>query len=132
LHVDVKQDGKVFHQEFARGEPTTDLKKGKPTKETGTTITFLPDLEIFDEVGFDFETLAQRMRETAFLTKGLRIELIDERGSGERVEFKYDGGIRDFVAYLNRQKDPIHKKIVYFEQESDDGQVEVAMHWNSS
>ena len=81
---------------------------------------------------FDFETLSQRMRETAFLTRGLRIELIDERGSGERVEFRYEGGIRDFVAYLNENKEPIHRKIVYFEGESEDGQVEVAMQWNSS
>jgi DNA gyrase subunit B len=132
LDLEIKRDGHIWTQTYERGVPKGSLKKGKPTKETGTTITFLPDLEIFDEIGFDFETLAQRMRETAFLTKGLRIELIDERGSGERVEFKYDGGIRDFVAYLNRQKDPIHKKIVYFEQESEDGQVEVAMQWNSS
>ena len=73
------------------------------------------------------------MRETAFLTKGLRIELIDERGSGERVEFQYEGGIRDFVAYLNENKDPIHRKVVYFEGESEEeGQVEIAMQWNSS
>jgi DNA gyrase subunit B len=112
--------------------PKTKLTKGKPAKETGTTITFLPDLEIFDEGGYDFETLAQRMRETAFLTKGLLIELIDERASGERLEFKYDGGIRDFVAYVNEKRDPVHKKIVYFEHEAEDGQVEVAMQWNSS
>ena len=72
------------------------------------------------------------MRETAFLTKGLRIELIDERGSGERVEFRYEGGIRDFVAYLNENKEPIHRKVVYFEGESEDGQAEIAMQWNSS
>ena len=80
----------------------------------------------------DFETLSQRMRETAFLTRGLRIELIDERGSGDRVEFRYEGGIRDFVAYLNENKEPIHRKIVYFEGESEDGQAEISMQWNSS
>ena len=72
------------------------------------------------------------MRETAFLTKGLRIELIDERGSRERVEFRYEGGIRDFVAYLNENKEPIHRKIVYFEGESEEGQAEISMQWNSS
>ena len=85
LHVEVKRDGKVWRQEFARGEPTTDLKKVGPTKETGTTITFLPDLEIFDELEWSSEILIQRLRETAFLTKGLRIVLIDER-TGRRAE----------------------------------------------
>jgi DNA gyrase subunit B len=132
LDLEVRRDGFIWTQSYERGVPKGELKKGKETKDTGTTITFLPDLEIFDEVIYDFETLSQRMRETAFLTKGLRIELVDERGSGERCEFKYDGGIRDFVAYLNENKEPIHRKIVYFEQESEEGQVEVAMQWNSS
>jgi len=137
LKVDVKRDGKVFHQEFARGEPTTDLKKTGPTKETGTTITFLPDLEIFDELEWSSEILVQRLRETAFLTKGLRIVLIDEREGEDRHEFYAEGGIRDFVAYVNDQKDPVHKHIVYFEGSSngdsaEQGQVEVAMQWNTS
>src|SRR2546425_5822840 len=137
LKVDVKRDGKVFHQEFARGEPTTDLKKTGPTKETGTTITFLPDLEIFDELEWSSEILIQRLRETAFLTKGLRIVLIDEREGEERHEFYAEGGIRDFVAYVNGQKDPVHKHIVYFEggsngDSAEQGQVEVAMQWNTS
>jgi DNA gyrase subunit B len=137
LKVDVKRDGKVYHQEFARGEPTTDLKKTGPTKETGTTITFLPDLEIFDELEWSSEILVQRLRETAFLTKGLRIVLIDEREGDERHEFYAEGGIRDFVSYVNDQKDPVHKHVIYFEGaangDSDaDGQVEVAMQWNTS
>ncbi|MGE5434854.1 MAG: DNA topoisomerase (ATP-hydrolyzing) subunit B [Candidatus Doudnabacteria bacterium] len=137
LKVDVKRDGKVFHQEFARGEPTTGLKKTGPTKETGTTITFLPDLEIFDELEWSSEILVQRLRETAFLTKGLRIVLIDEREGEDRHEFYAEGGIRDFVAYVNDQKDPVHKHIVYFEGSSngdsaEQGQVEVAMQWNTS
>jgi DNA gyrase subunit B len=132
LDLVVKRDGHVWTQTYERGAPQGPLTKGEATRDKGTTITFLPDLEIFEEISFDFETLAQRMRETAFLTKGLRIELIDERGSGDRVEFRYEGGIRDFVAYLNQNKDPIHSKIVYFEGEFDDGQSEVAMQWNSS
>ena len=115
LHVEVKRDGKVFRQEFARGEPTTDLKKVGPTKESGTTITFLPDLEIFDELEWSSEILVQRLRETAFLTKGLRIMLIDERQGDERHEFYAEGGIRDFVGYVNDSKDPAHKHIVYLE-----------------
>jgi DNA gyrase subunit B len=137
LKVDVMRDGKVFHQEFTRGEPTGDLKKTGPTKETGTTITFLPDLEIFDELEWSSEILVQRLRETAFLTKGLRIVLIDEREGEERHEFYAEGGIRDFVAYVNDQKDPVHKHVIYFEAASNgdskaDGQVEVAMQWNTS
>jgi DNA gyrase subunit B len=137
LHVEVKRDGKIFRQEFARGEPTTELKKVGPTKESGTTITFLPDLEILDELEWDEDILVQRLRETAFLTKGLRIVLIDEREGEERHEFHAEGGIRDFVAYVNDSKDPVHKHIVYFEGSSngdstDDGTVEVAMQWNTS
>ena len=137
LHVEVKRDGKVFRQEFARGEPTTDLKKVGPTKESGTTITFLPDLEIFDELEWSSEILVQRLRETAFLTKGLRILLIDERQGDERHEFYAEGGIRDFVGYVNDSKDPAHKHIVYLEgstngDSAETGQVEVAMQWNTS
>src|SRR6186997_2199811 len=137
LHVEVKRDGKVFRQEFARGEATTDLKKVGPTKESGTTITFLPDLEIFDELEWSSEILVQRLRETAFLTKGLRIVLIDERQGDERHEFYAEGGIRDFVSYVNDSKDPVHKHIVYFEGSTNGdtttaGQVEVAMQWNTS
>jgi DNA gyrase subunit B len=138
LHVEVKRDGKVFRQEFARGEPTTDLKKVGPTKESGTTISFLPDLEVFDELEWSAEQLIQRLRETAFLTKGLRIVLVDEREGEERHEFYAEGGIRDFVGYVNDAKDPVHKHVIFFEGSTngDDpmtqGQVEVAMQWNTS
>ena len=80
--------------------------------ETGTTISFLPDAEIFEETEFSAETLLQRLRETAFLTRGLRISLADERAGGEQVEFHYEGGIKDFVAYINESKDPVHRHIV--------------------
>ncbi|HEX6117439.1 MAG TPA: DNA topoisomerase (ATP-hydrolyzing) subunit B [Solirubrobacterales bacterium] len=134
LHLEITRDGGVWTQDYERGAPQGELKQvGKAkAKESGTTITFLPDPEIFDTVEFDYSTLAERMRETAFLTRGLRIELLDERGAGERVEFHYEGGIVDFVAFLNENKDPLHRKTVFFESETDDGQVEVAMQWNSS
>ena len=132
LDLEVRRDKHVWTQTYERGVPQGPLERGPETSDHGTTITFLPDLEIFEEIVMDFETLSQRMRETAFLTRGLRIELIDERGSGEQVEFRYEGGIRDFVAYLNENKDPIHRKIVYFEGDSKDGQGEVSMQWNSS
>jgi DNA gyrase subunit B len=134
LKLEIRRDGKVHFQEFTRGEPVSALKvtgKTKRKSDSGTTITFLPDSEVFEEIEFEWETLVQRLRETAFLTRGLRICLVDERAGGERAEFLYEGGIRDFVAYVNETKDPVHKNIVYFEGESDQGQVEVAMQWNT-
>jgi DNA gyrase subunit B len=134
LVAEVYRDGNVYRQEFARGEPTTDVAvTGKAEKgESGTLISFLPDADVFEELDLSAETLAQRLRETAFLTRGLQIVLVDERAEGERYEFKYDGGIRDFVTYINEAKEPIHKRIVYFENTSDEGAVEIAMQWNSS
>jgi DNA gyrase subunit B len=137
LTVEVSRDGKIWRQEFVRGEPTTDLKAAGPTKETGTTVVFMPDHEVFDEVEWQEDVLVQHLRETAFLTKGLRIVFTDERAGGKGAEFHYEGGIKDFVAHVNQAKDPVHKSIVYFDGESnggsrEQGQVEVAMQWNSS
>jgi DNA gyrase subunit B len=133
LTVVVRRDGFTYTQHYARGIPQGPLEKGEPTEETGTTITFLPDAEIFESLDFDFATLEQRLRETAFLTRGLRIRIEDERGEGDRsAEFHYEGGIEDFVAYLNENKDPIQKKVVFFAGESEEGAVEVALQWNSS
>src|SRR5579872_1393773 len=132
LVAEVERDGKVYRQEFARGEPTGEMKTVGISKETGTTISFLPDAEVFEELEFSPDTLRQHFRETAFLTKGLRIVFTDERAGGETIEFHYEGGIRDFVAYVNESKDPVHRHIAYFEEESDAGYVEVAMQWNTS
>jgi DNA gyrase subunit B len=132
LHLEISRDGAIWTQDYARGKPQADLHRGEPSDAHGTTITFLPDDEIFDELEFDYATLAERLRETAFLTRGLRIELVDERGAGQKDTFHYEGGIVDFVAHLNENKDPLHRKTVFFENETDDGQVEVAMQWNSS
>ncbi len=133
LHLEISRDGHVWSQDYERGKPMTELAKGASTEEHGTKITFLPDLEIFEEIGFDFDTLAERLRETAFLTRGLRIELVDERGETNSVVFKYDGGIEDFVRHLNENKDELHRKVIYFEgSDEEDGEVEIAMQWNSS
>ncbi|HYH54027.1 MAG TPA: DNA topoisomerase (ATP-hydrolyzing) subunit B [Solirubrobacterales bacterium] len=133
LHLQISRDGHVWSQDYERGKPITELVKGEGTKEHGTQITFLPDLEIFEEIGFDFDTLAERLRETAFLTRGLRIELVDERGATNSVVFQYDGGIEDFVRHLNENKDELHRKVIYFEgSDEEDGEVELAMQWNSS
>src|SRR6266508_1973187 len=134
LIAEVRRGGKIYRQEFTRGVPNGEVEVvGKADKgDTGTTIMFLPDAEIFDEVEFSAETLQQRLRETAFLTRGLRIVLTDERAGGETVEFHYEGGIRDFVAHVNSTKDGIHKRIVFFDGENEQGNVEVAMQWNAS
>ncbi len=134
LVATVCRDGKTYRQEFARGAPTGEMElTGKCSEaETGTTISFLPDDEIFDETTFDAAVLSTRLRETAFLTRGLRIVLHDERPGGRTEEYHYEGGIRDFVAHINASKDPLHKHVVFFEGETDDGAVEVAMQWNGS
>jgi DNA gyrase subunit B len=135
LHVEVRRNGHVFRQDYERGAKQNELEQGEALakgQDTGTKITFLPDAEIFETTEFDFDTLAQRLRETAYLTAGLRITITDKRGEGQKVEFHYEGGIRDFVAYLNENKDAVQKKVIYFEGESDEGMVEVAMQWNSS
>ena len=134
LTAEVRRDGYVFRQSFTRGKPDADMVKGEATTDHGTTITFLPDHEIFETLELSFTTLEERMRDTAFLTRGMKISIVDERAEGHSVEFQYDGGITDFVAYLNENKDPIHPKIISFEGESSEGEgaVEVAMQWNSS
>ncbi|MBA3842113.1 MAG: DNA topoisomerase (ATP-hydrolyzing) subunit B [Actinobacteria bacterium] len=127
-------DGHVYRQEFARGVPKGPMQEIGSVQEdgTGTTISFLPDSTIFDETEFHAGTLVSRLRETAFLTKGLRIVFVDERVDGETVEFHYEGGIKDFVSYINESKDIAHKHVVYFESATDQGEVEVAMQWNNS
>jgi DNA gyrase subunit B len=134
LELTVWRDGHEWTQRYERGIPKTALEKGAKSDKHGTSITFMADLDIFESLDYDGSVLEQRFREMAFLTKGLEIEFVDERGEGFRATFKYDGGIRDFVAYLHSTgtKDPLHKKIVYLEDEGDVGQVEVALQWNSS
>ena len=135
LVAEVRRDGKVYRQEFERGEPVGEMEVvGEMAEDdaTGTTITYLPDSEIFETLDVEAGALTQRLRETAFLTRGLYIKLVDERAEGKTVDFQYEGGIRDFVAYINDAKDAIHKHIVYFEGETEQGAVEVAMQWNSS
>jgi DNA gyrase subunit B len=140
LAVEVKRDGKVWRQEFERGNPTTELEAVPKASlaavggegATGTTISFMPDAEVFEELEWSRETLTQRLRETAFLTRGLRIALVDEREGEHRQEFHYEGGIKDFVKFVNQSKDPVHKHVIFFDGETDQGHVEVAMQWNTS
>jgi DNA gyrase subunit B len=134
LVAEVRRDGTIYRQEFARGAPVSRMEVvGKaPKSDTGTTIRFMPDSEVFEEIDFSAQTLAQRFRETAFLTRGLTIVFVDEREGEERYEFLAEGGIRDFVAFVNEAKEAVHRHIVYFEGDNDLGTVEVAMQWNSS
>jgi DNA gyrase subunit B len=132
LTVTIKRDGYTWSQDYERGKPKGPLARGAATRETGTSIRFLPDDEVMETLDFDFSVLEERLRETAFLTRGLAISLTDERGEGRHVSFQYEGGIEDFVRYLNENKDPVQRKIVYFSGESEEGAVEVAMQWNGS
>jgi DNA gyrase subunit B len=135
LFVEIRRDGYVFSQEYSRGIPQSDLVKGEklpPGASTGTRVTFLPDADVFESLELDFYTLEERLRETAFLTRGLKISIVDERAEGHSAEFQYEGGIEDFVSYLNENKDTVHRKVIFFAGESEEGAAEVAMQWNSS
>jgi DNA gyrase subunit B len=135
LHVEIRRDGHVFTQDYARGAPQEELVKGEKLPAgtpTGTTVTFLPDADIFETLELDFFTLEERLRETAFLTRGLEISIVDERAEGHSATFRYEGGIEDFVAYLNENKETVHRKAIFFAGESEEGAAEVAMQWNSS
>ena len=132
LEVEIKRDGGVWVHRFDHGEPEPDaferVRDMEPDEETGTRITFWPDEDIFDAVEFDADTLDDRVRELAFLNSGVEITLTDERGdeADERVH-RYDGGIREFVAYLNETKTPLHEDVVYFDTEDREVSVEVAL-----
>jgi DNA gyrase subunit B len=135
LSVEIRRDGHVFSQEYARGAPQAELAKGEALPKgapTGLSLTFLPDADVFESLDFDFYTLEERLRETAFLTRGLKISIVDERGEGHAASFQYEGGIEDFVSYLNENKDTVHRKVVFFAGESEEGAAEIAMQWNSS
>jgi DNA gyrase subunit B len=132
LDVEVRRDGHVWTQSYERGTPLGPIEKGAATGDHGTSVTFLPDADIFETLEFDFKVLEERLRETAFLTRDLHISITDERGEGAKAAFHYEGGITDFVAYLNENKEPIHTKVISFEGDFDEGSVEVAMQWNAS
>ena len=135
LELEVRREGHVWSQRYERGFPKGDLTKDRKLKRgegTGTTISFMPDPEVFTEtMELSFDTLTRRFRESAFLNKNLKIRLIDEREEDRDVTYQYEGGIRDFVAHINDAKDPVHKSVFYLEREEDAGAVEVALQWNS-
>ena len=133
LEVTIHQNGKKYNQRYERGKVMYPLKEIGTTDHTGTEVVFQPDKEIFEDTEYDFDTLRQRLREMAFLTKGIKIVLTDERLEDPKVrEFHYEGGIKEYVSYLNRHKDPLYDQIIYCEGQRDDIYVEVAMQHNSS
>lgn len=132
LHIEIRRDGFVYQQDYVRGNPTANLKKGKKTDSHGTAITFYPDLEIFEDLDYKYEILSSRMKEMAFLNKGLKITLTDIRTEpNKKEEFKYEGGIIDFVSYLCEKKDCLHKKVIYITNTNDNNEVEIAMQYTT-
>ncbi len=129
LEVEVKRDGKIYHQRYERGKTVSKLTVIGKSASTGTKITFKPDKTIFTKTEFAYDILSGRLRELAFLNKGLKIKLTDERSDKEAI-FEFSGGIISFVEYLNKNKNPLHNKVVYFEKLQDDVNVEVALQYN--
>jgi DNA gyrase subunit B len=131
LEAEVYMDGKVYFQRFERGEKETELKVIKKSKKGGTKIVFRPDPQIFENINFDFDTLAKRMRELSFLTKGVKIQISDER-SGKKKDFLYEGGIKSFVTYLNKTRGVLHPKPIYISGEKEGIIMEIAFQYNDS
>lgn len=131
LEVKIQRDGKEYYQRYERGKTVTPLQILGNADGTGTTVTFSPDPEIFETTNFSYETIAARLKEMAFLNAGLHIEIRDER-SGKHEIFKYDGGINEFILYINRNKNPLHPEPIYFAGEREDVQVEVAIQYTDS
>ncbi|MBN2908185.1 DNA topoisomerase (ATP-hydrolyzing) subunit B [Polycladomyces sp. WAk] len=133
LEVIVKRDGKVHRQRYRRGVPEFDLQVIGETNETGTTVTFKPDPEIFTETTvYDYDVLQKRLRELAFLNRGVKITLRDERGEGKAETFKYDGGIIQFVEHLNRNREVLHQPPIYIEGQKEGLEVQIALQYNDS
>lgn len=132
--VEVRRDGGIFKQSYEKGKVASKVQNIGKTKEHGTTVTFLPDKEIFSTIEFTFDTLANRLRELAFLNKGIKVSIRDERNKKEIKEsvFQYKGGISEFIEYLNRNKNPLHKKIIYVNRVKDGIEAEVALQYNDS
>ena len=131
LEVQVHKDGQIYEMKFSRGKITQSMKVVGRTDHTGTTVTFKPDPEMFDTLEYNYETLHTRMREEAFLNAGLRIQTVDLRpGQEQEDDMCYEGGIREFVTFLNKNKDPLHNDVIYMSGAREDSMAEVAMQYN--
>ena len=133
VKVEVQRDGHVWNQEFDLGKPKTKIKRGKASKKTGTKVNFLADPEIFDETQtYEYNIVSERLRQTAFLNKGLKITLVDNRVKpATKEEFHFKGGLIDFVEYLNEGFEPLHEKIISFTDQTKDSEIEVALQWKN-
>lgn len=131
LEVEIRREGKVYTQKYDSGVPRAPLTAVGETDKTGTTVKFLPNATIFEVSEYSFDILASRLRELAFLNRGVRIQLEDERGSGKVQDFYYEGGIISFVEHLNRSKTPVHSDVVYLNGNRSDVEIEIALQWNS-
>ena len=130
MEVEIKRNGKIYKQTYAKGKTTSPLTEIGNARKTGSKTTFWPDPEIFDETEYDFEVLERRLREMAFLNKGIKITLKDERAGKEKnEEFHYEGGLKEFVKHLNMNKEPLHPDVIYFEVADKEREVEVAMQY---
>lgn len=133
FRVTVKRGGKIYVQEFSKGISETELQEVGVTEETGTMVEFQPDAEIFDELEYRYETLEYRLRELAFLNKGISIVLEDKRaGQEQKKEFSYLGGLKEFVAFLNKNKTPLHKDVIHFEKQIDEYYLEIAIQYTDA
>jgi DNA gyrase subunit B len=132
LEIDIRRDGRVYQQRYHRGVPDRPLEQTGTTDKRGTTVKFLADAEVFEKVEYRFDILAGRLRELAFLNRGVRITLEDEREGGKRQEFIYEGGIVSFVEHLNRGKNKIHNDVIYLQGERSGVAIEIAMQWNDT
>jgi len=131
LEVEIKRDNKVYRQRYEKGKKVTELETTGDAQETGTKITFMPDKTIFQLIEFNYDILANRLKELAFLNKGLRLSIKDERNDREN-EFYYEGGIKSFVEELNKNKNKLHPNIIYFNKEINNINIEVALQYNDS
>lgn len=132
LEVEVSRDSRVFSQKFEKGKPVSDLRKFGKSTQTGTKITFRPDPEIFEDLNFSFDIIAHWLREIAFLNAGVKVDLKDEREANKEVSYQYNGGVVEFVQYLNKNKDVLFKTPIYISGKKDDIEVEIALQYNDA
>lgn len=132
LEVEVSRDSRIFSQKFEKGKPVSDLRKFGESTQTGTKITFRPDPEIFEDINFSFDIIAHWLREIAFLNAGVKVDLKDEREANKEVSYQFDGGVVEFVKYLNKNKDVLFKTPIYIYGKKDDIEVEIALQYNDA
>ncbi|MCA9533573.1 MAG: DNA topoisomerase (ATP-hydrolyzing) subunit B [Myxococcales bacterium] len=132
LRLEIRREGKVWYQEYRRGVPQAPIEAIGESKTTGTKVSFIPDTTIFSMTTFSFDTLSNRLREISFLNAGFEISIMDERPEGKTVMHRFDGGIREFVETLNKNRTPLHEDVIYFQAEKDGVMVEIAMQWSDA